>query len=72
MSFVVQGRSGSGAWKHILSGSLKTGAGGKMGVIIYYSARGIVGIHQRIHFTIGKDSAHLGNTSAWVQFRVTS
>ena len=72
VSFVVQGRSGSGAWKHILSGSLKTGAGGKMGVIIYYSARGIVGIHQRIHFTIGKDSAHLGNTSAWVQFRVTS
>ena len=32
----------------------------------------VVGIHQRIHFTIAKDSAHLGNTSAWVQFRVTN
>jgi hypothetical protein len=73
VTFVVQGRrSAAGVWKKMLSGSYKTAAGGRLGLVVFYSSRAVVGIHQRIHFTIAKDSAHLGNTSAWVQFRVTS
>ncbi len=72
VTFVVQGRSAAGVWRKMLSGSYKTAASGRLGVVIFYSSRAVVGIHQRIHFTIAKDSHHLGNTSAWVQFRVTS
>ena len=72
VTFVVQGRSAAGVWRKMLSGSYRTAAGGKLGLVIFYSSRAVVGVHQRIHFTIAKDSAHLGNTSAWVQFRVTS
>jgi hypothetical protein len=72
VTLVVQGRSASGVWKKLLSGAYKTPASGRLGLVIFYSARGVVGVHQRIHFTIAKDSKHLGNTSAWVQFRVTS
>ena len=35
-------------------------------------ASGVVGIKQRIQFTMAKDAGHLGNSSPWVQFRVTS
>jgi hypothetical protein len=72
VGFVIQGRAPSGAWKKLLSGTLRTGAGGKAGVIVYYSGRAVVGVQQRIRFSIAKDSKHLGNTSAWVHFRVTS
>ncbi|HEY2788897.1 MAG TPA: hypothetical protein VGI72_05535 [Gaiellales bacterium] len=72
VTFVVQGRSAAGVWRKMLSGSYQTAANGRLGVVIFYSSRAVVGIHERIHFTIAKDSKHLGNTSPWVQFRVTS
>ena len=50
----------------------RVGANGKLSLIIFYTGRGVVGVPQRIHFTFAKDAAHLGNTSAWVKFRVTS
>jgi hypothetical protein len=72
ITFLVQGRTPSGAWKKLTSGSLTAPAGGKAGLIVYYNGRAVVGIPQRIRFSIAKDSKHLGNTSAWVRFRVTS
>ncbi len=72
VGFLIQGRTASGAWKKVLSGTLRTAASGKAGVIVYYNGRAVVGIQQRIRFSIAKDSRHLGNTSAWLHFRVTS
>lgn len=72
VNFLIQGRTASGTWKKLLSGTLRTAAGGKAGVIVYYNGRAVVGVQQRIRFSMVKDSKHLGNTSAWVRFRVTS
>jgi hypothetical protein len=72
VNFLIQGRTPSGTWKKLLSGTLRTAAGGKAGVIVYYSGRAVIGIQQRIRFSMVKDARHLGNTSAWVRFRVTS
>jgi WD40 repeat protein len=68
---VVQARIG-GIWRKVLSGSQRVGANGKLLLVIFYNGRGVVGVPQRIRFTFAKDAAHLGNTSAWVKFRVTS
>jgi hypothetical protein len=70
-SVVVQARIG-GIWRKVVGGSQRVGANGKLSLIIFYTGRGVVGVPQRIHFTFAKDAAHLGNTSAWVKFRVTS
>jgi hypothetical protein len=71
VSFVIQGRTAAGRWKKLLSGTLVTGGSGKAGVIVYYNGRAVVGVQQRIRFSIAKNAEHLGNTSAWVHFRVT-
>jgi hypothetical protein len=68
---VVQARIG-GIWRKVVGGSQRVGANGKLLLVIFYNGRAVVGIPQRIHFTFARDAAHLGNTSAWVQFRVTS
>ena len=70
-SVVVQARIG-GIWRKVIGGSQRLGANGKLSLIIFYTGRSVVGVPQRIHFTFAKDAAHLGNTSAWVKFRVTS
>jgi hypothetical protein len=67
---VVQARIG-GIWRKVVRGFQRVGANGKLLLVIFYNGLA-VGIPQRIHFTFAKDAAHLGNTSAWVQFRVTS
>jgi hypothetical protein len=72
VGFLIQGRTSAGAWRKVLSGTLQTAASGKAGVIVYYNGRAVVGIQQRIRFTMAKDSRHLGNTSAWLHFRVTA
>jgi hypothetical protein len=72
VSFVVQGLTASGSWRTLLTGSHNTRANGKLDLIIYYSGRGVVGVRQRIRFSIATNATHLGNTSPWVQFRVTS
>jgi hypothetical protein len=72
ISFVVQNRAASGTWRRAVTGSYKTLANGTLPLVIFYTGRGVVGVPSRIRFTIAKDSKHLGNTSAWVRFRVTS
>jgi hypothetical protein len=51
---------------------VEPGAGGKLSLVVYYNGRAVVGVPQRIRFTFPRDAAHLGNTSAWVRFRVTA
>jgi hypothetical protein len=68
---VVQARIG-GIWRKAVAGSVRVGANGRLLLVIFYNGRGVVGVPQRIRFSFAKDAAHLGNTSAWVQFRVTS
>lgn len=67
----VEARIG-GVWRTLVSGSQRTGAGGKLSLVVYYNGRAVVGVPQRIRFTFPRDAAHLGNTSAWVRFRVTA
>jgi len=68
---LVQARIG-GVWRTLVSGSQRTGAGGKLSLVVYYNGRAVVGVPQRIRFTFPKNAAHLGNTSAWLRFRVTA
>jgi hypothetical protein len=70
-NLVVQAKL-SGSWRTILTGSHTTGSDGKLAIIIYYNNRAVIGVPQRIRFTYPKDAAHLGNTSPWANFRVTT
>jgi hypothetical protein len=72
INLVVQAKTASGSWRTVLTGSHSTGSDGKLLVIIYYTNRAVIGISQRIRFTYPNDSGHLGHTSAWVQYRVTT
>jgi hypothetical protein len=71
VSLVVQARL-SGTWRTILTGSHTIGSDGRLAIIVYYTNRAVIGVPQRIRFTYPKDPAHLGNTSKWVGFRVTT
>jgi hypothetical protein len=72
VNVVVQAQRASGSWYTVVKGSQTTGADGKLLDIIYYTNRAAIGVPQRIHFTYPNDPAHLGNTSAWVHYRVTT
>jgi hypothetical protein len=71
LGFTVQIATPSG-WHTLLTGSHATGSTGKLLLIIYYNSRAVVGVRQRIRFTMAGDIDHLGNTSPWTYYRVTT
>jgi hypothetical protein len=72
LSFVVQSRSGTGAWKTALKGSDVVGPNGKLQLTVFYVGKGIVGLSDRIRFSVAKSDAFLAATSSWKPFRVTN
>ncbi|MGH3427033.1 MAG: YncE family protein [Mycobacteriales bacterium] len=72
LSFVVQSRSGTGAWRTALKGSDIVGPNGKLQLTVFYVGRGIVGLSDRIRFSVAKSDAFLAATSSWKPFRVTN
>jgi hypothetical protein len=72
LSFVVQSRSGTGAWRTALKGSDIVGRNGKLQLTVFYVGKGIVGLSDRIRFSVAKSDALLAATSSWKPFRVTN
>jgi hypothetical protein len=72
LSFVVQSRSGTGAWKTVLKGSDRVGPNGKLELTVFYTSKDIVGLKDRIRFSVAKSTALLGASSGWKLFRVTN
>lgn len=70
-TIVVQVHTSSG-WTTAVRGSHTSGSSGKLIVHITYANRGVIGHQQRFNVSMGGDADHLGNTSAWSYFRVTS
>jgi hypothetical protein len=72
IKFVVQGRRANGSWVKVAGGSFPSGAGGKLKLRIFYTSKALVGVPQRIQFSVAKTSSSLGATSSWLAFRVTA
>jgi hypothetical protein len=72
IKFVVQGRQTNGSWVKLVGGSFPSGPGGKLQLRIFYTSKGVVGVPQRIQFSVAKNSSSLGATSTWLPFRVTT
>ena len=71
MNVLVQARA-NGGWHAVLQGHTNAGKGGKLILTIFYRNRSLVGVPQRIRFSIARTAHNLGNTSAWKQFRITN
>ncbi len=61
-----------GRWHTVLSGSHVAGTTGKLILKVIYPNRSYVGINQRVHVSMASDADHVGATSAWTNFRITS
>ncbi|HEU0193346.1 MAG TPA: WD40 repeat domain-containing protein [Gaiellales bacterium] len=72
IKFVVQGRRTNGTWVKVAGGSFPSNAGGKLKLRIFYTSKALVGVPQRIQFSVAKTSSSLGATSTWLPFRVTT
>jgi len=72
IKFVVQGRRTNGTWVKLVGGSFPSGPGGKLKLRIFYTSKALVGVPQRIQFSVAKNSSSLGATSTWLPFRVTT
>jgi hypothetical protein len=59
------------AWHTVLSGSHVT-TSGRLVLKVIYPNRSYLGINQRVHVSQPADADHLGGTSAWTYFRITS
>lgn len=70
LTYVVQAFY-RGAWHTVLSGSHVT-TSGRLVLKVIYPSRSYVGINQRVHVSMPGDADHLGATSAWTSFRITS
>jgi hypothetical protein len=70
LTYVVQAFY-RGAWHTVLSGSHVTTTG-RLVLKVIYPNRSYVGINQRVHVSMPGDADHLGATSAWTSFRITS
>jgi hypothetical protein len=71
ISFLAQGRTPSGKWVTIAKGSHAAGSSGKLGLTLFYRSKGVVGVTQRIRFSIAGSTNVLGATSSWLSFRIT-
>jgi hypothetical protein len=60
-----------GRWRAVVKGQGVSNAKGKLAVKIFYTSKAVVGVRQRIRFSLADHSDHLGNHSAWTYFRVT-
>lgn len=68
---VVQAKV-NGGWHAVLQGHAAAGKGGKLILTVFYRNRSLVGVPQRIRFSVTRATHNLGNTSAWKQFRITN
>ena len=61
-----------GQWKTVVTAKGDSNAKGRLRFKIYYKTNAAVGVNQRVHCWLGDHSDHLGNTSPWTYYRVTS
>ncbi len=72
ISYVVQGKTTKGNWVTILKGGFKTASGGKLTLIITYQGKSLVGVNQRVRFSMVTNNDFVGQTSSWLPFRITT
>ena len=69
--FTLQGYV-DGAWRTVLSFRARLNSHSKRTVIFVYVNRKVIGIRWRVHVRFKGDADHLGRTSRWSYFKVTS
>ncbi len=62
----------SGAWRTVDSFRVRLNSQSKRTVVFVYGNRKIIGIRWRVHVQFKGDADHLGRTSPWSYFKVTS
>jgi WD40 repeat protein len=71
ISFLAQGRTRSGKWVTVAKGSHAAGSSGRLKLTLFYRSNALIGVTQRIRFSIASSTKVLGATSSWISFRVT-
>lgn len=61
-----------GAWHTRVTATRTAGVDGRLLLNVVYTGRGVIGVNQRLHASMARDADHLGGTSPWRYFRVTS
>ena len=71
MSYVAEGKTVKGNWVTIAKGGFVTASGGKLTLKLFYTNKALVGVNQRIRFSMVTNKTLVGNTSSWLPFRIT-